>query len=144
MKREQKNKPFSEMNKEELAEATAIYDQEFIIDSFGPMPPEAVERLERAKKRGRPRKGEGVKVISVSMERGLLDESDAFARERNMSRSALIASALRTMIAGTRSKGSKTDGAGGGKIAASMATSVTTHAVNQGRRRIAKTKGSKR
>ena len=61
---EQKNKdtdnakPFSEMNTQELAEATAEFDKEFIIDTFGPLPPEALEQLERARKHGRSRKAE--------------------------------------------------------------------------------------
>ncbi len=53
-----KTKPFSEMNAQELAEATAEFDKEFIADSFGPPPPEALEQLERARKRGRSRKAE--------------------------------------------------------------------------------------
>jgi len=55
---------------------------------------------EQAKhKRGRPRIGRGVRVISVSVERGLLARADAFARRLNISRAALIARALRVMLA---------------------------------------------
>ncbi len=99
MKRKSRSKPFTEMNMEELAEATAEFDQELIIDSFGPPPPEALERLERARKRGRPRRNEGVKVISVSMEKGLLARATALARKRKMSRSALIEVGLMTVLA---------------------------------------------
>lgn len=106
MKRKQKSKPYSQMNKEELAAATAIYDKEFIADSFSPPPPEALEQLERAKKRGRPRKGDGAKVISVSVEKGLLARSDALAKERKMSRSALIETGLLTVLA--RAEAAKT------------------------------------
>ena len=56
MKPKKKDKPFSEMNTQELAEATAEFDREFIADSFGPPPPEARQRLERARNRGRSRK----------------------------------------------------------------------------------------
>jgi len=56
MKPKNKSKPFTEMNTQELAEATAEFDKEMIVDSFGPLPPEALEWFERARKRGRPRK----------------------------------------------------------------------------------------
>ena len=55
---------------------------------------------EQAKrKRGRPRVGRGVRVISVSVERDLLARADALARRLNISRAALIARALRVMLA---------------------------------------------
>jgi len=99
MKSKKKSKPFSEMNAKELAEATAKYDAEFIEDSFGPMPPEEREWFEQARKRGRPRRGHGAKVISVSVEKGLLTRSDALAKKRRMSRSALIEVGLLTVLA---------------------------------------------
>ena len=99
MKRKNKSKPFSEMNAQELAEATAKYDKEFIEDSFGPMPPEEREWFEQARKRGRPRRGHGAKVISVSVEKGLLARSDALAKKRKISRSALIEVGLWTVLA---------------------------------------------
>jgi len=42
------DKPYWEMTAEELAEATAEFDKEFSIADFGPPPPEALARLERA------------------------------------------------------------------------------------------------
>jgi hypothetical protein len=49
--------------------------------------------------RGRPKIGKGVKRIMVSMEAGLLDRADAFARKSHMKRSELIARAVETIIA---------------------------------------------
>lgn len=92
-------KPFWKMNSKELAEATAEFDREFIGDTFGPPPQEALARWKRAKrKRGRPRQGLGVKVISVSLEKQLLKQSDAFAKKLGITRAALISKALRVVI----------------------------------------------
>ena len=99
MKRKKNKKPFTEMNMEELAEATAEFDKEMIVDSFGPMPPEERAWFERARKRGRPRRNDGVKVISVSMEKRLLARATALAKKRKMSRSALIEVGLMTVLA---------------------------------------------
>lgn len=43
------------------------------------------------KKRGRPVQGDGVKVISLSMEKSLLKREDDFVKRKGMSRAALIA-----------------------------------------------------
>lgn len=76
------------------------FDREFIADTFGPMPPEAKEKWERAKrKRGRPKVGEGAKVISVSVEKDLLAKSDAMAKRLGIPRAALIARGLRRVLA---------------------------------------------
>lgn len=99
-------KPYWEMNGEELAKATAEFDKEFIGDTFGPLTPEMKERWERAKRKpGRPRVGRGVKVISVSVEKDLLKRSDALARKLKVRRSTLIAAGLRAVLAGQKGKG---------------------------------------
>jgi len=99
MKGKKPKKPFTEMNTQELAEATAEFDREFVADSFGPPPPEAKAEWEKAKRRGRPRKGAGAKVISVSVEKGLLDVADSLAKRLKISRAALIARGLRAVLA---------------------------------------------
>jgi len=76
------------------------FDREFVADTFGPMPPEAKAKWERAKrKRGRPKVGKGVKVISVSVEKDLLAKSDAMARRLGIPRATLIARGLRRVLA---------------------------------------------
>lgn len=52
-----------------------------------------------AKKRGRPKVGEGAKRVLVSIEQGLLAEADATASRLHVSRSELIARGLRAAIA---------------------------------------------
>jgi hypothetical protein len=93
-------KPYQEMNTDELAEATAEFDKEFVADTFGPMTPEMRARWEAAKRKpGRPRDGQGVQVISVSIEKELLARSDALAKRKKISRARLIARGLKAVLA---------------------------------------------
>jgi hypothetical protein len=49
--------------------------------------------------RGRPRRGRGAKVISISVERSLLERSDLLARRMDVSRAELVARGLKAMLA---------------------------------------------
>ena len=63
------------------------------------MTPEAKKAWEAAKrKRGRPREGQGAKVVSVSLERTLLARSDRLAKRLKISRAKLIASGLERLL----------------------------------------------
>jgi len=98
--RRAEKKSFQAMTVDELAEATAAYGQEMVIDAFAPMSRQSRARWERARRRaGRPRRGRGVKVISVSVEQNLLKESDRVAKELGLSRARLIERGLRAVIA---------------------------------------------
>jgi hypothetical protein len=91
---------FVALSDAEKEKFTAEFDKEFIMDTFGPL--NATERRiwNRAKKKlGRPVKGKGHKVISVSLEKGLLQRADAFAKQKKITRAALIASSLETILA---------------------------------------------
>ena len=91
------------MNARELAEATAAYGREMVIDEFGPPSPAARERWQRARRKpGRPRRGTGVRVISVSVERDLLRRSDKLASDLGVSRARLIERGLRVVLAASR------------------------------------------
>ena len=92
--------PFRTMKPDELAEATAAYGQEMVIDEFEPLTKAALSRWERARRTpGRPRRGKGVKVISVSVERDLLRRSDKLARSLGVSRARLIERGLKVVLA---------------------------------------------
>lgn len=53
----------------------------------------------RAKaKMGRPVVGKGAKMVPISIERGLLQEADAFARQRGLKRSQMVAQGLRLLM----------------------------------------------
>jgi hypothetical protein len=48
---------------------------------------------------GRPRIGEGAKIVPVSIEGKLLRQADAFAREHRLKRSEMVARGLRLVMA---------------------------------------------
>lgn len=84
---------------EELAAATAEFDQEFVAETFHPMSDEDRAVWNRMKrKRGRPLIGNGAKVIAVSVERGLLARCDRLAKKKRVSRASLIARGLRAVL----------------------------------------------
>jgi hypothetical protein len=92
-------KPYSQMTTRELAEATAEFDKEFIIDSCRPMTPAERAQWEKARRKpGRPRTGRGAKVISVSVERDLLKQTDRLARRLGVTRAGLISRSLRAAL----------------------------------------------
>ena len=94
---------FEKMNASELSEATARYGQEMAIDEFGPPSAASRDRWERARRKpGRPRRGKGAKVISVSVERELLSRSDKLARNLGLSRAGLIERGLKAVLAAER------------------------------------------
>jgi hypothetical protein len=91
---------YSSMTTEELAKATREFDEEFVGLRSKPLTPEMRKRWLRARRKpGRPKVGKGVKVVSVSVEKGLLARSDALARRLKVRRAALIARGLRAVLA---------------------------------------------
>lgn len=83
----------------EIAEAVAEFDDELVALTFRQPSADAKARWQRARrKRGRPREGEGAKVISVSVERGLLKASDKLATRMEITRAELIARGLRAVL----------------------------------------------
>lgn len=94
-------KPFWEMDSQELKQDTAEFDQEFVDETFGEPTPDQQKQLDRAKrKRGRPRVGQGVEVVSVSIEKGLLRAVDDLAKRRKVKRAELISQGLRAILEG--------------------------------------------
>jgi Tfp pilus assembly protein PilF len=92
---------YGAMKADQLNEATAAYGREMAIDAFRPLTKAERARWDRARRNpGRPRRGKGVKVISVSVEQDLLAESDRLARRLGMSRARLIERGLRVMLEG--------------------------------------------
>jgi hypothetical protein len=84
----------------ELRAATKGLDREMVADEFRPMGPAEFARWERARRKpGRPPRGAGAKVISVSVERGLLVRSDALARNLGITRASLVERGLKAVLA---------------------------------------------
>jgi hypothetical protein len=78
----------------------AEFDQEFVADKAQPLTPAQRRLWAKVKKKlGRPRVGEGAKRVLITVERGLLDQSDALAKRRHMTRSQLISEGLRHLLA---------------------------------------------
>src|SRR5256885_16927471 len=88
---------FNALPDAEKERQTAVFDQEFIADQARPLTPAQRKLWNKAKRRkgpGRPKKGEGVKTIALSVEKGLLRRTDALAKRRKMTRADLVAQAL--------------------------------------------------
>ncbi len=86
-----------------LREATRQFDEEMAVDRSRPLTPAERKAWEKARRKpGRPRRGAGAKVISVSVERGLLARSDALARNLGISRASLIERGLRAVLGAVR------------------------------------------
>ena len=99
-KRSKKRGRFEPTSVNELAEETARYGREMAIDEFGPLTPATRGRWLRARRKpGRPRRGRGAKVISVSVEGELLSRSDTLARNLGLSRAGLIERGLKAVLA---------------------------------------------
>ena len=63
-----------------------------------PLTPRQRAAWRNFKKLGRPKVGKGIKVISVSVEKGLLEKVDRYARRQGISRAQLIAQGMRAVI----------------------------------------------
>jgi hypothetical protein len=72
------------------------------IDPSEWRPLNAAERKQwrRVKRRlGRPKVGQGAKMVAVSIERGLLQRADRYAKRHAMKRAELIAAGLKLVLA---------------------------------------------
>lgn len=79
---------------------TTEFDREHVADTFAEPSQADRARWKRVRrKRGRPRVGLGVTVISVSLERGLLRKCDRLARKKRISRASLVTRGLRAVLA---------------------------------------------
>ena len=95
----QKAKSFSDMNTTELEKATAEFDEEFVVDASSPLTKQQRAKWSKAKrKRGRPKIGQGVRVISVSIEKRLLDKTDRLAKRLKVKRAKLISRGLKAIL----------------------------------------------
>ena len=95
-------KAYWQMTTSELKEATREFDAEDVgTKTFKSPNQRQREQLARAKrKRGRPRVGKGARVISVSIESGLLTKVDALAKRKRSKRGTLIALGLQAILDG--------------------------------------------
>jgi hypothetical protein len=79
---------------------TSEFDREFIADSFRAPTAKERARFEKARRKpGRPTEGKGAHVISVSVERELLERSDRLAKDLGITRARLVARGLKAVLA---------------------------------------------
>lgn len=91
---------YQTMTAEELERATRSFDREFVALDSRPLTDGERARFEQARRKpGRPRRGEDVRVVSVSIERSLLARADAAAHRPGISRTAVIERGLRRGLA---------------------------------------------
>lgn len=99
MYRKQPKKRYDQMNARELAKATRQFDEEMVIDRSRELTPAEQSRWQRARRKpGRPKVGKGARVISVSLEKGLLGRADRLARKLQVPRTRLIALGLEALL----------------------------------------------
>jgi hypothetical protein len=91
---------YASMTAEELDSETAEFDKELVVGKSRQLTAEESAWWERVRRRpGRPRRGRGAKVISVSLEQELLARSDALAKNLGISRALLIERGLKAVLA---------------------------------------------
>ena len=94
-----KHKPYTQMTAAELAAAPADLDREHVGTPGRPLNRRERDEHRKARKLGRPKVGQGVKVISLSVEQRLLKRTDALAKRRKITRAQLVAEALKAVLA---------------------------------------------
>jgi hypothetical protein len=76
------------------------------IEETRPLTPDERKLWQRFKwKAGRPKVGKGSKVVSVSVEKGLLAKADAYAKRHGMKRAQLFQIGLEAVLRGERQEG---------------------------------------
>jgi len=91
---------YARMTAGELRRTAAEFDQEMVIARSRPLTAQERAWWKAVRRRpGRPRRGSGAKVISVSVEQGLLAKSDVLAKNLGISRALLIERGLKAVLA---------------------------------------------
>jgi hypothetical protein len=86
----------SDADKERVWES---FNREIPLEETKPLTPRQRELWKKAKRRvGRPKVGSGVKVISLSVEKGLLDRADAYAKATGLTRARIVAMGLEAVL----------------------------------------------
>lgn len=98
MSTKRKSKPYWEMTTEELREATKEFDQEMIIDKSKPLTPEMRAWWKRARAKLRAEGPNGQQLVTVRLDKKLVDRCIALAKKKRISRDALIARGLKAIL----------------------------------------------
>jgi hypothetical protein len=93
-----KKKPYWEMTTEELRQTTKEFDEEFIADKAKPLTSAMQARWRRAKKKLRTQNGDAQQIISVRLEKRLVEQCTSLAKRKGVSRDAVIARGLKALL----------------------------------------------
>ena len=97
---------FEALSDAEKERVWEFYDTNDPRSETRPMTPAERAQWERVQKslkatrpvRGRPRVGKGAEVVAVSIEKGLLDQADAYARQHGLGRSEVFVLGLKAVV----------------------------------------------
>lgn len=90
---------YGRMSAKQLDQEVAKFDREFVIDESRPLTRRQREQERRARRKpGRPVVGKGAQRVLVTIERGLLRRSDAYAKQHGLTRAKLVARGLETVL----------------------------------------------
>lgn len=111
MSRKTVKKDYWNMTTEELAEATAEFDGEFDESQFKPLTASERAWWKRVQSELRARKN-GTALIAVRLDKRLLRKCESLARKKRISRDALIARGIQSVLAAQSdtNQGRNTDG----------------------------------
>lgn len=95
--------PYGKFAALSAAEKEAVYeglDDPEIASRARPLNPKLRKLWNKAKRKGgRPRVGRGAQRVLLSIERGLLEQADTFARRERMTRSELFSRGVKAVLA---------------------------------------------
>jgi hypothetical protein len=103
-RKELDGRTFDALSDAEKAKIVAEIEAEDPADRLArskPLTPAQRADWRTRKKMGRPKIGQGHKVVSISLEAGLLKKADAYAKRHGLKRAQLVAQGLRNVIGGS-------------------------------------------
>ncbi len=90
---------FQALTQEEKDAVWEYYDRNIPMNESRPLNSAERAQFERVRRRvGRPKIGQGAKVVAVTMEKGFLNRVDAYAKKHALKRAEMITRGLRLIM----------------------------------------------
>jgi hypothetical protein len=96
-RRSKKTDPIERFKAMSDEQAEAVYksvDRKFKLSETRPLTASQRRSFEKGRRPGRPKIGKGAENVSVTIERDLLEQTDAFAKQNKLKRSQLVVAGL--------------------------------------------------
>lgn len=94
---------FDTLSDEQKRQVSEYLEREEVTREFRPLTAAQRRRWERIKRKpGRPKLGKGTKVVSVTVEKGLLSRADAYAKRAGLTRARFVGIALESFLTNPR------------------------------------------